>query len=357
MDTRQPKKLLIINILEILRRYTDEEHRLSQKEIAEILKKEYNMTADRKAIRRNLLNLMECGYDIEYSETVRRIPVSNPMTGESHTEESYIWSDFYLKREFDDNELRLLIDSLLFSRHIPYDQCKELVEKIEGMSSVYFHSRVRHIAKMPRDKTDNKQLFLNIELLDEAISPKCKVIFKYMEYGTDKKMRVKKRPDGTEREYIVTPYQMAAREGKYYLICNHDKYDDISNYRLDRIRELKILDEPARPFEKLKWSDERTLDLAAYMKEHPYMYSSRNVRASLRINKAMVSGMIDLFGKDISFSDEDENKVTVSVYANELATEQFAKSYAPDVIVLKPKELADKIRENMERSLEAYSDR
>lgn len=46
---------------------------------------------------------------------------------------------------------------------------------------------------------------------------------------------------------------MAAKEGKYYLICNYDKYDDISNYRLHRITELKILDEPTKPFEHLKW--------------------------------------------------------------------------------------------------------
>lgn len=32
MYTIQPKKLLIINILDILRKYTDENHRLSQKE-------------------------------------------------------------------------------------------------------------------------------------------------------------------------------------------------------------------------------------------------------------------------------------------------------------------------------------
>lgn len=58
MYAKQPKKLMIINILDILRRYTDKEHRLSQKEIAEILKNEYQMKADRKAVKRNLMNLM-----------------------------------------------------------------------------------------------------------------------------------------------------------------------------------------------------------------------------------------------------------------------------------------------------------
>ena len=106
-----PKKLLIVNIIDILRRYSDENHRLSQKDIVDILRREYGMSVERKAVRRNLLNLMDCGFEIEYSESVRMVP--NPKTGES--EESYLWSDFYLVRDFTDGELRLLIDSLLFS--------------------------------------------------------------------------------------------------------------------------------------------------------------------------------------------------------------------------------------------------
>lgn len=350
MYTKQPKKLLIFNILDILRRYSDEDHRLSQKEIADILKTEYNMTVDRKAIRRNILNLIDCGYNIEYSESIRMVP--NPRTGEP--EESYLWSDFYLEREFTDGELRLMIDSLLFSKHVPYSQCKELVEKLEGLSNVYFRSRVKHIVRMPEDKTDNKQLFLNIELLDEAISRKRKVSFRYLEYDTDKKMHIKKRPDGTERIYIVSPYQMAAKEGKYYLICNYDKYDDISNYRLDRITQLKILDEPAKPFEKLKWANGQTLDLAEYMKEHPYMYSSGNVRVKFRITLPMISDIIDIFGTDVSFSDKDNTGVTVSTVTNEMAMEQFAKNYAPDVLILEPQRLRDKLTNDLERSLKKY---
>lgn len=363
MYTKQPKKLMILNILDIFRRYTDENHRLSQKEIIDILKTEYDMTADRKAVRRNILNLMDCGYRIEYSETIRMVPILDsktkkplidPETGKPKTEESYIWSDFYLERDFTDGELRLLIDSLLFSRHIPYSQCKELVEKLENLSNVYFKSRISHIARLPEEHGDNKQLFLNIELLDEAISKKRKVSFKYTEYGTDKKIHIKKRPDGTERIYIINPYQMAAKEGKYYLICNYDKYDDISNYRLDRIRDIKILDESVKPFETLKWTNGRALDLAEYMKEHIYMYSSPNAFVKIRINRAMISDVIDMFGKDVRFSDEDESEVTVSVEANEIAVEQFAKSYAPDVMILEPKALAEKVKSSMERSVQKY---
>lgn len=287
MPVKQPKKLLIMNILDILRKYFDEEHRLSQKDISEILKTEYDMTADRKAIRRNILNLMDCGYNIEYSESIRMVP--NPKTGQ------------------------------------------------------------------PEDKTDNKQLFLTIELLDEAISQGRKVSFKYLEYGTDKRQHIKTRNDGTERVYIISPYQMAAKEGKYYLICNYGKYDDISNYRLDRITELKILDEPAKPFEHLKWANGRTLDLATYMKEHPYMYASDNVRAVFRVAKAMVSDVIDLFGTEVTFSDEDDADVTVTAFTNEMAMEQFALNFAPDVTVLEPQRLREKVKNALEKALEKYN--
>ena len=350
MSATQTKKLLIMNILDILKRYTDVDHRLSQKEIADILKSEYDMTVDRKSIRRNLLNLMDCGYQIEYSESIRMTP--NPKTGEP--EESYIWSDFYLERDFTDGELRLLIDSLLFSKHIPYSQCKELVEKLEGLSNMYFRSRIKHIARMPEDKADNKQLFWNIELLDEAITRGRKISFQYLEYGTDKKQHRKVRADGTVREYIINPYQMAAKEGKYYLICNYDKYDDISNYRLDRIVDIKILDEPVKPFETLKWANGRTLDLATYMKEHPYMYSADNVRVKFHVCRAMISDVIDLFGSDVRFFDEDESGVSVSVFTNELAAEQFAKNFGPDVVILEPKPLRERVKQALEKSLGCY---
>ena len=123
MYTKQPKKMIVINILDILKRYTDENHRLSQREIMDILEREYDMKVDRKAVKRNLMNLIDFGYQVEYSESIRQ---------GKNGEEEIIFTDWYLEKDFTDSELRLLIDSLLFSKHIPYSQCKALIEKLEG---------------------------------------------------------------------------------------------------------------------------------------------------------------------------------------------------------------------------------
>ena len=85
MYEAQPKKMLIINILEILRRYSDHNHRLSQKDILDMLWRDYAMKVDRKAIKRNIMNLLDFGYNIEYKEVKRA--AKNTKTGELEEKE------------------------------------------------------------------------------------------------------------------------------------------------------------------------------------------------------------------------------------------------------------------------------
>lgn len=323
--------------------------RLSQKDIVDILKKEYSMSADRKAVRRNILNLIDFGYDIEYSESVRKTP--NPKTGE--LEENYVLSDFYLVRDFSDSELRLLIDSLIFSKHIPHSQCRELVEKLEGLSNQYFRARVKHIRAMPDSAPQNKQLFYTIEVLDEAISRSKQVSFTYNDFGVDKKFHPRLSSNGTAREYTVNPYQIAATNGRYYLICNYDKYDDVGNYRLDRITDIKLLDTPAKPMRKVKGL-ENGLDLPRHMAEHVYMFSGESGTVTFRLKKYFISETVDWFENDIEFFDESEDEVSAKVYVNLAAMRRWAMQYAVHLRVLSPQSLIDEVKEDIKTALDNY---
>lgn len=209
------EKALIINILDILKKYSDKNHRLSQKDIIDILDKEYCMKIDRKTVKRNLI---EFGYAIEYSKSIRLVKDKN---GEEV--ESKILSDFYINRPFTDGELRLLIDSVLFSNHISYSQCRDLVEKLEGLSNIYFRSRVKHIRNLPENQPSNSELFMTIETLDKAISRGLQVSFTYNSYDIDKKLDPRRTSNNEVRNYIINPYQIVATNGRYYLVWNNDK--------------------------------------------------------------------------------------------------------------------------------------
>ena len=345
----QPKKMLVMNILDILRKYTDEDHRLSQKDIIEILKNEYGMTADRKAVRRNLTNLMEAGYEIEYSESIRMVP--NKKTGE--LEESVVTSDYYLVREFTDAELRLLIDGLLFSKHVPYAQCRELVEKLEGLSNKYFRARVKHIRTLPDRSNENKQLFYTIEVLDEAITRGRQVSFRYLTYGLDKKLRPRTDKDGNAREYIINPYQIAAANGRYYLICNMDGKEDVANYRLDRISEIRLLDSPVRPSKTVRGL-KNGVDLPKHMAEHIYMFQDESDTVEFRFKKYIINDVMDWFGNDIKFSDESEDEATARVRVNLAAMRLWAMQYGRHIKILSPQSLVDTVAADLKEAAEKY---
>ena len=68
----------------------------------------------------------------------------------------------------------------------------------------------------------------------------------------------------------------------------------------------------------------------------------------------MIGDVIDLFGKDVVFSDETEESVTVSVYNNEMPAAHFAQSFAPDMTVLEPKNLRENVKNQLVQALEKY---
>ena len=337
------RKKLSFAILDILRKYTDEDHRLSQKDIIDILKTEYDMTADRKSVKRNITSLMEMGYEINFSEALRMFPNKDGVL-----EESYILSDFWLEREFTDGELRLLIDSLLFSKHIPYSQCKELVDKLGRLSNQYFKSRVRFISTLPETAPKNKELFYTIEVLDEAIAKGRQVAFTYNSYGVDKKLHPRR-----DREYIVNPYQMAATNGRYYLIGNYDKYDDLANYRLDRITGIRLLDTPVKPVRQVDGM-KNGLYLPAHMAEHLYMFSGESGPVTFRMNKDVLNDVIDWFGSDIVFSDETADEVTARVTVNWHAMRHWALQYCRHVRILTPTDLVETVKDDLCKAVLNY---
>ena len=159
MCALQPKKMMIMNILDILNRYSDAEHRLSQTEIQRRLEDEYDMKVDRKAVKRNLLTLVnDGGYNISYTETPRKKYDAKTGSWEDNT----VFTGFYIERDFDDSEIMLLLDSVIFSPHIPQSTRDELTGKIEKLANAYFKNNTQSIRVINGVTSQNKAWFYNL---------------------------------------------------------------------------------------------------------------------------------------------------------------------------------------------------
>lgn len=315
-------------ILEILKEYSDQEHRLTQQEIIRLLKSNYDMVCDRRSVKNNVVCLRELGYEISM-------------------EDGY----YLLEREFDDVELRMLIDSVLFAKFLTQKQAKTLIEKLKSIGNKYFSAKVNHIINLPELRHGyNKQLMYVLDTINEAISQHKKISFVYNQYGSDFKLHPKR-----EEKYIVNPYQMVANNGFYYLIGNYDKYDDISHYRLDKMTCVEMLTEKVKQQNQVMGL-EQGLNLPKHMAEHIYMFSGGSVTINMLVDETIIGELVDWFGNDFYvIKKRQNNQVLVRLRCNEQAFFYWTLQYGPYVEVLEPVSLRRKIAEAVSEMNEKYN--
>lgn len=340
------KKLSLLYILRILRTHSDVEHSLSQQKIMQLLEEEYGMVIDRKAVQRNLDNLVAAGCPLE-CETWQRRSANSPNGFET------VRRGWYYDHEFSTPEITTLIHSLLFS-HLPRRQVKRLIEKLCGLQSKYYRNPLQSVNNIPneswlnetQDPKENRQMFYTIEILSEAIEKKCQVTFYYLSYGPEKKVRRRCRDGETKpRLYAVSPYAVVATNSRFYLIANTEGHNDLSHYRLDRIDDVRLQkDKPQYPRKKVKGLKKGKLDLPRHLAEHVNMYAGPAVSCRFRAKTSMMDSIIDAFGKDIDVR-EIGDEVEIRLQVNEQAMYSWVLGGGSDVRVLAPQTLVERLRE------------
>lgn len=321
------KKMLMMMILDILKKYSDEDHHLTQQEIIRLLKSEYGMPCDRRSVKANVEALKEMDYDIVMDN-------GYALVG----------------REFDDAELRMLIDSVLFSKNITGTQSRSLIDKLKSFGNIYFDAKISHVASSSYlSRTDNKQVMITVGALNDAIDAKKKVKFRYTYYGTDFKLHDR------GKEYVVNPYQMIASNGHYYLLGNLDWFDDISYYRIDKIKDVEMLEDKVKPMKKVKGL-ENGLNLPKHMAEHIYLFCGESIPIKLKCQSGSIDTLIDWFGKDIKILEEKDGQIIVRVVCSEYAIHYWALQYGSSFEVIEPKEIRDRLRDDIDKMAEKYRD-
>jgi predicted DNA-binding transcriptional regulator YafY len=349
MPQESGKKVIILYILQILKDHTDADHTMTQQQIADRLLSEYGMEVNRATVKRNISDLIDAGDDIQYTE-VNRSHI-NKKTGEK--EENTIYTDLYYEHDFTEAELHMIIDGLLFSRSVPYKQRRQLIDKLGKLSSVYFNQRMNHMHCMSADSPQNAELFHTIDILDEAIATGKQIRITYNQYGTDLELHPTLNADGSVRRQTLNPYQMVASEGRYYLICNNDHHTNVSNYRIDRITEIELLETPVKPKSQVEGL-ENGLNLQDYVYQNLNMFTDEAKDTEFVTDKKYVSLIIDFFGKHVTFHEKDDGTVSCRLKVSAMAMKHWATEHANIIRVISPESLVEEIREEIRKANALY---
>lgn len=326
MSELEPKKLALIRILQIFEKYSNFDHPLKQEDIANYLEEDYGIVIERKAIGRNISLLKEAGYDIEQTRA----------------------GSFLEARDFEDSELRMLIDGILSSSHIAPKYSKDLIERLCGLSNVYFKSHIKNIYSVNDwNKTDNIALFYNIDMIDLAIEKGVQIAFDYNKFGADKKLH-------KSASHKASPYQLILHNQRYYLMALNERWHNMGFYRLDRISNMTLVED--KPLTNIRTVEgyENGIDYKEIATGLPYMFTDKPQPIEFIADIRFVDQIVDWFGRDISIERINENQVRVEIKASVLAMEHWAKQYLGAVEILKPLVLREKIKESLAEAIEKY---
>lgn len=316
------QKVKLLFLAEIFMKYSDEKHCLPIKAIEEKLL-EKGVPCERKSIANDITILKEAGMDIRKGNI--------PSRG------------FYLaERQFVMAELRMLIDAVQSSPFISRKKTRDLSEKLLSLTS---ESQAELLKKQVytdvRKKSDNEEILHNIDTLQNAINQGKKVRFIYHHRQLVNNIPV----FDAGKDFIISPYATMWDSDKYYLVGNYEKYNDLSHYRIDRMKRVEILKDDVRPFQQVCNYAER-FDVADYANKVFNMFSGDKPEPiELECEMPLLDSIIETFGLNIPYKQISDDKFSVRVYA--VANEGFARwvlNFAGGVVVKSPASLVQILR-------------
>lgn len=316
------QKVKLLFMAEIFLKYSDEKHCLPIKAIEEKLA-EKGVICERKSIANDIQILKEAGMDIRKGNI--------PSRG------------FYLaERQFVMAELRMLIDAVQSSPFISRKKTRDLSEKLLSLTSESQAELLKsQVYTEVRKKSDNEEILHNIDTIQNAINQGKKVRFIYHHRQLVNNIPV----FDAGKDFIISPYATMWDSDKYYLVGNYEKYNDLSHYRIDRMKRVEILKEDARPFRQVCTYAER-FDVADYANKVFNMFSGDSPEPiELECEMALLDSIIETFGLNIPYRQISEDKFSVRVYA--VANEGFARwvlNFAGGVVVKSPASLVQILR-------------
>ena len=275
----QNQRLKLFYLLDYLLEETDETHTKKVQEIIEHFENYYKIPVEQKTVCSDLHLLDEYGYETQYDGRTRGWRI--------------------IGREFETQELQLLIDSVQASRFITQKKAKELTDKLKAKASRFDRVLLERRCYVPnRVRSMNDKIFYSLDDLHIAIANDWQITFRYF-YFTPKKERAYYK-----KTYSASPYALLWSDNNYYLLAYES--GKMKHFRVDKMDGIDIVRtkrEGKEVFKDMKLN-ERSLRMFS-------MFSGKVQKVKIRFSNHLANVVIDRFGRDVVMVPDDEKHFTI----------------------------------------------
>ena len=321
----------ILYILNVLKKYSDEDHMLSAVEIQKKVKAIYNVEIDPRTIRRNI-NLLK--YKLDYDISTR----------EDNGKGYYINRD--PETDFEPGEIRAIIDNFSYANYIVPSIAKNIIKKCKNIQTIYENEKIKDYQIYAKDsKTENAEVIKNIEDISNSIYEHKKIKFEYWKYSITNKLEKK-----IVSIPIVSPYAIVYNKQEFYLIGIKDGQQKFYNYRIDRIKNIQFLNDEI----KIK---KKKSEIQDFVESSTEMFGGKKEEIEAICHIWLLDTIFDIFGRNVTIekiSNDDEHFKLV-VDTNPLGFRMWAMRNIDLVEVKRPLTLRKEMQEIIENAMKKYN--
>ena len=182
------------------------------------------------------------------------------------------------------------------------------------------------------------------EIIKSSIYNNHKIKFEYWKYEITNKL---------EKQIVstptVSPFAIVYNKQEFYFIGIKDGQDKFYHYRLDRMKNVKELNEKIT----IKKTKSQIRDFAESTVE---MFGGKKEEIEAVCNKCLLNAIFDIFGKNVTIEKipgNDENFKLI-VDSNPMGFRMWAMRNIDMVEVIRPENLRNEMREIVGNAIERY---
>ena len=303
---------------------------LSVTEMQRKIKEIYNVEIDPRTIRRNI-NLLK--YKLDYDISTR------DDNGKG----------YYLNRDpetdFEPGEVRAIIDNFSYANYIVPSIAKNIIKKCKNIQTIYENEKIKDYHIYANDsKTENVEVIKNIEDISNSIYENKKIKFEYWKYAITNKIEKKIVSTPT-----VSPYAIVYNKQEFYLIGIKEGQAEFYNYRLDRIKNIQILDEKITITKKKK-------EIQDFAESSIEMFGGKKEEVEAICHIWLLDTIFDTFGRNVTIEKipNDEEHFKLLVDTNPVGFKMWAMRNIDLVEIKRPITLRNEMQDIIKEAAKRY---
>ena len=184
-----------------------------------------------------------------------------------------------------------------------------------------------------------------VDIVNDAISLKRQISFQYVDYLPTKKKVLKNNGE----VYTLSPYALFWNEDYYYVVGFSEKHDNVSTFRIDRIKNIEITEERTA-----KKPDDYSIE--KYSRQIFEMYDGGEItRVKLQCLNKHMKYIIDRFGEKVETEIADDE--TFYAYVDVALSPTFYSwvfKFAGEIRILSPEAASEEYIKMAKSVIEQY---